>query len=293
MKKLTDKDTFFSGKHSLNCRGKLLDLSRPAVMGILNVTTDSFYDGGKYIDPESITARISKIISEGADIIDVGAMSTRPGSQPLPLDLEYARLAEVVGLIRKNHSDIPISIDTYRPVVARKIIKEFGADIINDISAGGTDEKMFEVVTELNVPYILMHMQGDPGTMQKNPQYVDVIDEVLLFLAEKVSRLRRSGVNDIIIDPGFGFGKTLDNNYELLAHLNVFQSLELPILVGISRKSMISKFLNTSPENALNATTALNMFALTKGGNILRVHDVKEAVETRDLFCKLKESSEK
>jgi dihydropteroate synthase len=291
MQNLTVKDTFFSGKHSLNCRGKLLDLSRPAVMGILNVTTDSFYDGGKYIDSESIKTRVSTMISEGADILDVGAMSTRPGSQPLPEELEFARLAEVVGLIRKINSDIPISIDTYRPEVARKIIVDYGADIINDITAGGTDEKMFEVIEELKVPYILMHMQGEPGTMQKNPQYNDVIDEVLLFLADKTTRLRKCGVTDIIIDPGFGFGKTLDNNYELLAHLNVFQSLELPILIGISRKSMISGFLHSSPENALNGTTALNMFALTRGSSILRVHDVKEAVETRDLFCKLKECS--
>ena len=291
MKKLTLKDTFFSGKHSLNCRGKLFDLSRPAIMGILNVTTDSFYDGGRYLDAGSIMKRVSQMVDEGADILDVGAMSTRPGSVPLPEDIETKGLSEAISLIRKKYQEIPISVDTYRPKVARKIIRQHNVDIINDITAGGETEEMFGVVEELNVPYIIMHMQGDPGTMQQSPHYKDVVDDILLFLAEKTMRLRKCGVNDIIIDPGFGFGKTLDHNYQLLAHLNVFRSLELPILTGLSRKSMISRFLNTGPENALNGTTALNMFALAQGSNILRVHDVKEAVETRDLFCKLRESA--
>lgn len=260
-------------------------------MGILNVTTDSFYDGGKYVNADSIMKKVSQMVAEGADILDVGAMSTRPGSQPVPVELEIKRLADTINLIRKEYQQIPVSVDTYRPQVARKIIQEYDADIINDITAGGESEEMFRVVADLRVPYIIMHMQGDPGTMQKNPVYKDVVDDILLFLAEKVYSLRKAGVNDIIIDPGFGFGKTLDHNYQLLAHLNVFRSLELPILTGISRKSMISRFLNTDPENTLNGTTALNMVALMQGSNILRVHDVKEAVETRDLFCKLRENA--
>lgn len=290
MQNLTVKDTFFSGKHSLNCRGKLLDLSRPAIMGILNITSDSFYDGGKYLESGAIMERVRQMVSEGADILDIGAMSSRPGSQPLAEETETRRLAEAMELIRKDYPEIPISVDTYRPKVARKMITEFNADIINDITAGGETEEMFEVVSDLKVPYIIMHMQGDPHTMQKKPHYKDVIDEILFFLAEKTLRLRKIGVNDIVIDPGFGFGKTLDHNYQLLSHLDVFRALELPILTGISRKSMISGLLNTDPENALNGTTALNMYALTKGSNILRVHDIKEAVETRDLFCKLRES---
>jgi dihydropteroate synthase len=284
------KDTFFSGKHSLNCRGKLLDLSRPAIMGILNVTSDSFYDGGKYLEAGAIMNRVSQMISEGADILDIGAMSSRPGSQPLPEETEIMRLTQAMGLIRADYPEIPISIDTYRPKVAQKMITEFNADIINDITAGGETEEMFEVVRELKVPYIIMHMQGDPHTIQKKPHYKDVVDEILFFLAEKTLRLRKIGINDIVIDPGFGFGKTLEHNYQILSNLDVFRSLELPILTGISRKSMITGLIHSDPENALNGTTALNMFALTKGSNILRVHDVKEAVETRNLFYKLSES---
>jgi dihydropteroate synthase len=291
LKKLLVKDTFFSGNHSLNCRGKLLDLSRPAVMGILNVTKDSFFDGGKYPDAEAIAKRVKQMVAEGADIIDVGAMSTRPGSNPISVEQETVRLAEAISLIRENFPEIPVSVDTYRPEIAAKMIQQYRADIINDISAGGESEEMFEVVRELKVPYVIMHMQGDPDTMQKNPQYNDVVDDILLFLAEKSLKLRTMGINDIIIDPGFGFGKSLDHNYQLLAHLDVFRSLELPILTGLSRKSMISRFLDTDPGNALNGTTALHMFALEHGCNILRVHDVKEAVETRNLFCKLRESA--
>jgi dihydropteroate synthase len=290
MKKLMLKDTFFSGKHSLNCRGKLLDLTRPAIMGILNITSDSFYDGGKYLESGSIMERVRQMISEGADILDIGAMSSRPGSEPLPEDTEILRLTEAMGLIRSGYPEILISIDTYRPKVARKMIIEFNADIINDITAGGETEEMFEVVREHKVPYIIMHMQGNPNTMQKKPHYEDVVDEILMFLAEKSMRLRKIGINDIVIDPGFGFGKTLDHNYQLLSNLDVFRSLELPILTGISRKSLISGLLNTTSKSSLNGTTALNMYALTKGSNILRVHDIKEAVETRNLFCKLRES---
>jgi len=292
MSKPTLKDTFFPENHSLNCRGKLLDLSRPAVMGILNVTTDSFYDGGLYLDPKAILKKVARMVDDGADIIDVGAMSTRPGSEPMPEETEYSRLAEAIGIIRKNYPDLPVSVDTYRPEIARKIITQSEADIINDISAGGETEEMFAVVTDLKVPYILMHMQGSPQTMQKDPHYKDVVDDILLFLAEKTMKLRKAGITDIIVDPGFGFGKTVDHNYLLLAHLNVFKVLGLPILTGLSRKSMISRFLNTGAGEALNGTTALNMYALMQGSSILRVHDVKEAVETRNLFCKLRQSSQ-
>jgi dihydropteroate synthase len=291
MKNLTLKDTLFSGKHSLNCRGKLLDLSRPAVMGILNVTTDSFYDGGKYLLADAISKRVLQMVAEGADILDVGAMSARPGSQPVPEEQETGLLTEAISIIRDLFPEIPVSVDTFRPEVAGKMISEYRADIINDITAGGATEEMFNVVCELKVPYIIMHMQGNPRTMQKNPKYEDVVDEVLRFLADKVYSLRKKGVTDIIIDPGFGFGKTMDHNYQLLSHLDVFCALELPVLAGLSRKSMISGFLKTDTGNALNGTTALNMYALEQGCSILRVHDVKEAVETRNLFCKLRESS--
>jgi len=291
MKDQGHKDTFFSGKHSLNCRGKLLDLSRPAVMGILNVTPDSFFDGGKYTEAPALSHRISQMIEEGVDIIDVGAMSTRPGSSPVTKDLELQRLSEAIGIIRSNYPDIPISVDTCRAEVAGKAIVDFKADMVNDITAGGESDEMFDVIAELNVPYIILHMQGNPATMQKNPHYHDVVDDILFFLANKVASLRKKGVVDIVVDPGFGFGKTVEHNYQLLAHLNVFRSLELPILAGLSRKSMISGFLNIDSDNALNGTTALNMFALVQGSSILRVHDVKEAVETRNLFCKLRESA--
>ncbi len=285
------KDTFFSGKHSLNCRGKLLDLTRPAVMGILNITHDSFYDGGKFLDEEAIRSRIARIVEEGADILDVGAVSTRPGSGYVSPELELSRLELAMNLVKKDYPEIPVSVDTFRPDVAKKMIQQFEASIINDVTAGGESEEMFAVVAEFKTPYIIMHMQGRPDTMQDNPVYKDIVDDILLFFAEKTLKLRKLGVNDIIIDPGFGFGKTLDHNYELLAHLNVFKSLELPIIVGISRKSMIYKLLNSSPENALNGTTALHMYALSNGSNILRVHDVKEAVETRDIFCKIRDGS--
>ncbi len=290
MENLRLKDTFFSGKHSLNCRGKLLDLTRPAVMGILNITSDSFYDGGKFMDPRAISERIRQIVEEGADILDVGAISTRPGAGAVPPDLEISRLEQAMSLIRKDYPDLPVSVDTFRPEVAEKMILQFDASMINDITAGGEKEEMFNLVAELKVPYIIMHMRGSPENMQQNPVYKDAVDEILFFLARKTQRLRKLGVNDIIIDPGFGFGKTLDHNYQLLSNLDVFRSLELPILVGISRKSMVYNLLNTNAQYALNGSTALHMFALTQGSNILRVHDVKEAVETRELFCKLREN---
>ena len=284
------KDTFFSVNHSLNCRGKLLDLSRPAIMGILNITRDSFYDGGNYLTEKDILERVKQMVSEGADIVDVGAISSRPGAEPLPEEQETSRLSKALEKIRKQFPDLILSLDTYRPLVAHKMITAFHIDIINDITAGGTSEDMFDVVKENDVPYVLMHMQGNPLTMQKSPHYIDVVDDILMFFAEKTLSLRKAGVNDIIIDPGFGFGKTLDHNYELLANLKVFKALELPILTGFSRKSMISGMLNTDAQHALNGTTALNMFALENGANILRVHDVKEAVETRKLFLRLGES---
>lgn len=289
MKITSFKDTFFSETFSLNCRGRLVDLSEPKIMGILNITDDSFYDGGKYTDNKEILKRTEEMIRQGADIIDIGAMSTRPGSKEIAAEKETERLRKALEIVRNYSQDILISVDTYRPQVAEKMIHEFGADIINDISAGGESEEMFGIAKSCQVPIVIMHMQGKPENMQKDPRYRDVVDDVLLFMAEKVSRLRSLGVCDIIVDPGFGFGKTPDHNYQLLSQLDVFRVLQLPILAGLSRKSMISRFLNISAENSLNGTTALNMFALLKGAKILRVHDVKEAVEVRKLYFKLRD----
>jgi len=281
------KDTFFSKNRSLNCRGKLLDLSVPKVMGILNVTPDSFYDGGKYNDPDKILDKIRTMIDEGADIIDVGGMSTRPGSEPVSEKEEIRRITQAILIIHEHFPGTIISVDTYRANVARIAVKELSVDIINDISGGEMDKGMFDTVAELMVPYIFMHMVGTPRTMQNHINYEDMISEILDYFAEKAGRLRSVGINDIVIDPGFGFSKSLEQNFHLLDHLNVFQSLELPVMVGISRKSMIYRTLGTEPSDSLNGTTVLNTVALLKGANILRVHDVKEAVQTVTLVKKL------
>lgn len=278
--KIVDKDTFFSKKHSINCRGKLLDLSKPVVMGILNVTPDSFYDGGEYTRPEAITARAGQIIAEGGKIIDMGAYSTRPGAPGVSEEEEEKRLFPALEIVRKRFPDIPVSIDTYRASIAQKAVSEFEADIINDISGGTMDQDMFKTIAGLKVPYILMHIKGEPNNMQKNPAYGNLMEEILKFFSEKISTLKLMGVSDIIIDPGFGFGKTLDHNYELLHKMEDFKIFELPILAGVSRKSMIYKLLESSPDQALNGTTVINTLALLKGADILRVHDVKEAAES-------------
>ncbi len=271
---------------TLNCKGKLLDLSTPLVMGILNVTPDSFYDGGRLDSDKKILTQTEKMIREGAAIIDVGGVSTRPGALAISLEEELERTIPVIRMLHKEFPETVLSIDTFRSAVAEAAF-EHGASIINDISAGSFDEKMFSVVGKLGLPYVLMHIQGSPENMQKNPEYENVVEEVLGFMIAKIAELRNAGVKDIIIDPGFGFGKTVTHNFELLKNLHVFKILELPILVGISRKSMICKVLNVNPENALNGTTALHIVALQQGTKIIRAHDVKEALQTIRLFQQL------
>lgn len=259
---------------------KNLDVSHPVVMGILNVTPDSFYDGGHYETETAIIGRIHQIVEEGAGIIDIGAYSTRPGAAMVDKKEEVARLAPAVELVRKYYPSVPVSIDTFRSEVAREIYHCLGEVIVNDISGGTMDTEMFGFIAETRLPYVMMHIQGTPQTMQKNPVYRDVTKEVYRFFEERTDLLRAAGMENIILDPGFGFGKTLEHNYELMNHLDLFQELGYPLLVGISRKSMISRLLETTPAEALNGTTVLNTIALMKGAAILRVHDVKEAVET-------------
>ena len=272
------KNSFFEKKLSINCKGEIIDLSVPKVMGVLNITPDSFYDGGKYMEKEKIAERIDVMTSEGADFIDIGAISSRPGAKILPEEEEWARLLPVLELIKNNYSKHIFSIDTFRAEIAKKAVLEFGVSIINDISAGDIDENMFNTVSELKVTYIIMHMQGTPENMQKKPKYENVTNDIIRFFAHKVEKLKLSGVNDIIIDPGFGFGKELGHNYQLLNSLDSFKIFDLPVLVGISRKSMINKVLGYSPAESLNGTTILNTIALLKGADILRVHDVKETM---------------
>jgi dihydropteroate synthase len=265
-------------KKFFNCRGRLIDLSTPVVMGILNVTPDSFFDGGKYPDEQSIFSHAEKMLDDGATIIDVGAQSTRPNSDLISSDVEWNRLAPVLKSLRKEFSEAIFSIDTFYSTVAANAVAE-GADFINDVSGGTMDNKMFETAAKLNVPYVLMHIQGTPQTMQQNPQYVEVVKEVMDYFIERTQKLTSMGVNDIILDPGFGFGKTHEHNCQLLNHLDLFKWFEKPLLIGISRKSMVSKVLKIKTEEALNGTTVLNTIALLKGASILRVHDVREAVE--------------
>lgn len=270
--------------------GEKLDLSKPLVMGILNVTPDSFYDGGKYLSEVKVIERIRQIVEEGAGIIDVGAYSTRPGAAFVDEKEELARLEPAVELIRKYYPAIWVSIDTFRAGVAWEINKCLGPVIINDISGGTMDDRMFETVARLGVPYILMHIQGTPQTMQKNPVYKDVVKEIRDFFEERIRRLKTMGFDNLILDPGFGFGKTVEHNYELMNRLEEYLTLGYPLLSGISRKTMIWKFLGITPAEALNGTTVLNTVSLLKGAHILRVHDVKEAVETVRIVEKLKEA---
>ena len=272
----------------INVNGKLMDLSEPQVMGILNITPDSFYAGSRGITEHSIIGRLHQIMDEGASIVDIGACSTRPGADDVSMEDEMSRLRTGLELVRKHRPDAIVSIDTFRADVAKMCVEEYGASIINDISAGQMDEQMFPAIARLGVPYIIMHMKGTPKDMQICPQYDHFLKEIFYFFSEKVQKLRDLGVKDIIIDPGFGFGKTLEHNYQLMNHLEEFKLFELPVLVGISRKSMIYKLLETTPEEALNGTTALNAIAIQKGAHILRVHDVKEAVETVKIIGKMK-----
>lgn len=264
---------------TINIKGKLVELNKPLVMGILNVTPDSFYEESRLQSEKAIIARVQQIISEGGSIIDIGAQSSNSNSPFLSPQVEIERLDFALQNINREFSDLTISVDTFHSEVARFCIKEHGVAIINDVSGGSIDPKVFETVAELNVPYILMHMRGTPQTMQQMTDYNNFIQEIFYYFSEKVAQLNQLGVNDIIIDPGFGFSKTLEQNYELLASLQGFSIFDLPLLVGISRKSMIYKFLETTPAESLNGTSVLNTFALQNGANILRVHDVKEAVE--------------
>ena len=272
----------------INVNGRLMDLSEPQVMGILNVTPDSFYAGSRAETEQDIIRRLHQIMDEGASIVDIGGYSSRPGAQEVSAAEEMERLRMGLKLIRKHRPDAVVSVDTFRADVAKMCAEEYGVAIINDISAGQMDEQMFPTITRLGIPYIIMHMKGTPQDMQVNPQYDHFLKEVFYYFSEKVQRLRDLGVKDIIIDPGFGFGKTLEHNYELMNHLEEFSLFELPLLVGVSRKSMIYKLLDITPQEALNGTTVLNTVALLKGANILRVHDVKEAVETVRIVGKMK-----
>ena len=271
---------------TINCKGRLLDLSSPKVMGILNVTPDSFYDGGKYKDELEILNQVETMLNDGATIIDVGGYSSRPGAKEIKINEEIGRVVPVVELILNKFPETLISIDTFRSKVAQKSIVA-GASIVNDISAGHLDSDMLSTVGKLGVPYIMMHMRGNPKTMQNQTQYEDLVKEVNSYFAERISIAHEHKIIDIIIDPGFGFAKTLEQNFELLNKFELLQIVGKPILAGVSRKSMIYKTLDTSSEKALNGTTALNMLALQKGAKILRVHDVKEAMECVTLFNKL------
>ena len=271
-------------KYSINLKGRLLEIDHPLVMGIVNATPDSFYDHSRVSAPQAIAARVNEMVGEGADIIDIGACSTRPGSEQVSAIEEIKRLDVAVTAARQSAPDIIISVDTYRADVAKHCVEHLGVDIINDISGGDLDPLMHDTIAQLQVPYIVMHMRGTPETMQHLTDYEgDVVSVVLEELAHKIDNLHQLGINDVIADPGFGFAKTLEQNYRLLSCLEAFCALEVPLLVGVSRKSMIQKVLDCTAGEALNGTTVINTIALMKGCHILRVHDVKAAVEARKL----------
>ncbi len=274
--------------YTLSIHGQLLSLHEPQVMGILNITPDSFYSGSRTEAEDDICRRLHQLMDEGADMIDVGAYSTRPGADDVSEEEEMERLRRGLRVVRREFPDVPVSVDTFRASVARMAVEEEGADIVNDISGGDMDRQMFRTVARLHVPYVLMHMQGVPRSMQQAPHYDNVRREVMVHLAERVDLLHQMGVADVVVDPGFGFGKTLDHNYELMEHLEDFHELGCPLLVGISRKSMIYKLVGGTPQTALNGTTVLNTVALLKGAHILRVHDVAPAVEAKKMYLKLK-----
>ena len=283
------KNTFFCKKNTINVQGKIISLQEQWVMGILNVTPDSFYDGGVHNSIQTAIAQTQKFLKEGAQIIDIGGYSTRPNADDIAVQEEINRVVPVIAALKQKFPNIIISIDTFRAEVARQAIQH-GAAMINDISAGELDPTMFETVAALQVPYILMHTRGTPQNMQSQTDYTNMMDEIITFFSTKINKLKALGVNDLIIDPGFGFAKTLDQNYELLQKLSYFNVLELPILVGLSRKSMVYKLLQTTAAEALNGTTVLHTLALEQGASILRVHDVKEAVETITLVNKFMKS---
>ena len=280
---MASKDKVFYSKNTLNVNGNLIDLSSPKIMGILNVTNDSFFDGGKYLNEKEIFHQTEKLIREGADIIDVGGYSSRPGARHIDEELETERVLRGIHIIRTISKDIPVSVDTFRANVARKSI-DAGAGLINDISGGNLDKKMLQTISEYNVSYIVMHMVGTPQNMAKNIVYENILLEIVNFFSKKLKELTQFGIKDVIIDVGFGFSKTTLQNYNLLSHFECFRFLNSPILVGISRKSMIYKVLKTNPEKALTGTSVLNAISLLKGASILRVHDAKEAKEVIDLI---------
>lgn len=274
----------------MNVNGRLLDLSTPQVMGILNVTPDSFYAGSRMQTETQIATRVEQMLEEGADMIDIGAYSSRPGAADISVQEEMDRLRAGLRIVRRMHPDAIVSVDTFRAAVACMCVEEYGVAIVNDISGGEMDKDMFPTVARLGVPYVLMHMQGTPQNMQQQPHYDSLLGDIFRYFARKVQQLRDLGTKDIVLDPGFGFGKTLEHNYELLAHLEDFRIFGLPLLVGVSRKSMVYNLLGTTPAEALNGTTAVNTVCLMKGADILRVHDVRQAVEVIKIITKMKET---
>lgn len=272
---------------TINCKGHLIDLKTPKVMGILNVTPDSFFDGGNFKDEKNALNQVEKMLNEGASFIDIGAYSSRPGANEVSEELELKRITPIAALVLKHFPEALLSIDTFRGKVAKECIG-LGAALVNDISAGLRDDTLLDTVANLRVPYIMMHMRGTPKTMQKHTDYENLIKDILLFFSQRFSITKEKGIKDVIIDPGFGFAKTLEQNYKILNQLEAFSIMELPVLLGVSRKSMIYKLLETDAQNALNGTTALHMFSLTKGAQILRVHDVKEAMECVKLYAQIR-----
>jgi dihydropteroate synthase len=272
---------------TINCKGQIIDLTTPKIMGILNITPNSFYDGGKYSLENNAISQVEKMLKEGATFIDIGAYSSKPNAEFVSQEEELIRIIPVVKTILKEFPEALLSIDTFRSSVAQECLNN-GAALINDISAGNLDEKMMEVIAINNVPYIMMHLRGTPQTMQSHTNYEHLINEMITYFSDKVNKARSLGINDLIIDPGFGFAKTTDQNYEILSNLELFKILELPILAGVSRKSMIYKPLGVTANDALNGTTVLNTIAISKGATIIRVHDVKEALECVKLCEKLR-----
>ena len=287
----TTATKFLKRKNTLNLNGRILDLAQPVVMGIINVTPDSFFDGGKYKTDKKVVNRAEEILEQGGTVIDIGAVSTQPGKEGISTKDEIDRLLPAVKAVRKEFPDAFLSIDTYRSWVALKVIEDCGPCIVNDVSGGNFDVHMFDTIGKLGVPYVLMHMQGTPLKMQENPVYEDIIRDISLFFTDRVKQLTKAGVKDVIIDPGFGFGKLLEHNYELLNRLDSFKVFQLPLMVGVSRKGMIYRLLGSNPEEALNGTSVVNTLALMGGADILRVHDVREAVEAVRILNKVRSTS--
>jgi len=288
-----DKDTFFQKKRLIRIGGNYLDLDIPRIAGILNVTPDSFYDGGKYLEKKKIIAHVDRMLHEGADIIDIGACSSHPGAKEIGVAEELQRLTDALAPIREKWPDICISVDTTRSAIAQKVVENFKVNMINDISGGIADPQMSELIAEMQIPYIVMHMKGTPETMQHTTSYSDLLREIIEFFSRQTELLKSKGIHDIIIDPGFGFGKTLEQNYQILYHLGVFRMFNFPLMVGLSRKSMIYRLLDITPDEALTGTVALHMLALERGADILRVHDVREAKQAIQLFKKAHSEGEK